>query len=73
MPAYRLMSTRHHPDGSVDTPSAVELAARDDHDADKQARSYPLEDFVEGADYAWLVDERGVVVSSFPVAMGRSV
>ncbi len=73
MPAYRLMSTRHHPDGSVDTPSAVELPARDDRDADEQARRYPLEDFVEGADYAWLVDERGSVVCSFPVAPGRSV
>lgn len=71
MPAYRLLSTRHHPDGSVETPTAVELAASDDRDADIQARRYPLEDFVEGADFAWLVDERGAVVSSFPVAPGR--
>ena len=71
MPVYRLMSTRHHPDGSVDTPSAVELAASDDRDADERARRYPLEDFVECADYAWLVDERGSVVCSFAVAAGR--
>lgn len=71
MPAYRLMSTRHHPDGSVETPSAFELAACDDDDADEQARRYPLEDFVEGADYAWLVDERGSVVCAFAVAVGR--
>ncbi len=71
MPAYRLMSTRHHPDGSVETPSAVELAAQDDGDADAQARRYPLGGFVEGADYAWLVDERGSILCSFAVAPGR--
>lgn len=71
MPAYRLMSTRHHPDGSVDTPSAVLLSACDDGDADAQARRYPLEDFVEEADYAWLVDEAGTVVCAFPVAAHR--
>lgn len=71
MAAYRLLSTRHHPDGSLETPSAVELAASDDHEAGEQARRYPLGDFVEGADYAWLVDERGSVVCAFPVPPGR--
>ena len=72
MPDYRLMSTRHHPDGSLDVPSAVALSAIDDRDADDQARRYPLEDFVEAADYAWLVDEGGAVVCSFPVAANRA-
>ena len=71
MPAYRLLSTRHHTDGSIETPSAVILSARDDRDADDQARRYPLEDFVEAADFAWLVDEAGAVVCSFPVAANR--
>lgn len=72
MPRYRLMSTRHNPDGSLGTPSAVDLSAADDRDADDQARRYPLEDFCEVADFAWLVDERGIVVSSFPVAINRA-
>ena len=73
MPAYRLLSTRHHPDGSIDTPSAIDLSARDDREADAQARRYPLEDFVDEVDFAWLVDEGGSVVCSFPVAVNRPV
>lgn len=72
MSRYRLMSTRHHPDGSLGTPSAVDISAADDGDADAQARRYPLEGFCEEADFAWLVDEDGRVVSSFPVAMNRA-
>ena len=71
MPAYRLLTTRHHPDGSIETPSAFELAASDDRDADAKARRYPISHFVEGVDYAWLVDRQGAVVCSFTVVGGR--
>ncbi len=73
MPAYSLKSTRHHPDGSVETPSAdIILVARDDDDADRQARQFPLDGFLGDADYAWLTDPDGVVVCSFPVSPGRA-
>ena len=72
MPDYRLLSTRHRPDGAMDTPTAVLLSARDEDDAVAQARRYPLEAFVEAADYAWLVDEAGAVLCSFPVAVNRA-
>ena len=72
MPDYRLLSTRHLADGSVETPSTVRLTARDDQDADDLARRYPLEDFVEAADYAWLVGEDGTVVCAFPVGVNRA-
>ena len=73
MPAYRLRSTRHNPDGSVDTPSAdILISARDDRHADAQARDFPLEGFVDDADFAWLTDEDGRVVCCFPVAAGRA-
>lgn len=72
MPDYRLMSTRHLADGSVETPSTIRLTARDDQDAADIARRYPLEDFVEAADYAWLVGEDGTVVCSFPVGVNRA-
>ena len=72
MPDFRLMSTRHRPDGSVATPSAdIVISARDERDADEQARRYPLDELLEEADFAWLVDERGDVVSSFPVGLSR--
>lgn len=69
---YRLLSTRHLPDGSIETPSTVRLTARDDQDAANLARRYPLEDFVEAVDYAWLVDEGGAVVCAFPVGVNRA-
>ncbi len=72
MPDYRLLRTRHLADGSIETPSMVLLTASNDHAADEMARRYPLEDFVEAADYAWLVDADGAVVCSFPVAANRA-
>ena len=35
------------------------------------ARRYPLEESLEEAGFAWLVDEGGTVVSSFPVGARR--
>ena len=73
MPAYRLRSTHHNPDGSVETPAAdIVISARDDCDAKAQARDFPLEGFVDDADFAWLIDEDGRMIDSFPVAPGRS-
>ena len=72
MPDYRLMSTRHLADGSIETPSTIRLSAGDDREATDLARRYPLEDFVEAADYAWLVGEDGTVVCAFPVGVNRA-
>ena len=73
MPAYRLRSTRHNPDGSVETPAAdITISARDDDQASMQAREFPLEGFVDNADFAWLTDEDGRVICSFAVAVGRA-
>ena len=73
MPAYRLRSTHHNPDGSVETPAAdILISAQDDRQADAQARDFPLEGFVDDADFAWLTDEEGRVVCCFPVAPGRA-
>ena len=73
MPAYRLRSTHHNPDGSIETPAAdIIISARDDGHANAQARDFPLEGFVDDADFAWLIDEDGRVIDSFPVAPGRS-
>ena len=72
MPDYRLLSTRHRPDGAIDTPSAVWLSASDEEDAVRQARHYPFAAFLEAADYACLVDEAGTVVCAFPVVVGRA-
>ncbi|WP_129219961.1 hypothetical protein [Lichenibacterium ramalinae] len=66
------MSTRHRPDGAMDTPTAILLSAEDEGDAIDQARRYPLENFVEAADYAWLVDGSGTVVCAFAVAANRA-
>ncbi len=72
MPDYRLLSTRHLADGSIETPSMVRITAPDDRDAADLARRYPLEDFVEAADYAWLIDAEGAVVCAFPVGANRA-
>ena len=73
MPAYRLRSTHHNPDGSLEMPAAdILISAPDDSHADAQARDFPLEGFVGDADFAWLTDEDGRVVCSFPVAAGRA-
>ena len=72
MPAYRLRSTHHNSDGSIETPTAdIKISARDDRHANAQARDFPLEGFVDNADFAWLTDEEGRVIDSFPVAPGR--
>ncbi len=73
MPAYCLRSTHHNLDGSVETAAAdILISAQDDRHADAQARDFPLEGFVDDADFAWLTDEDGRVVCCFPVAAGRA-
>ena len=73
MPVYRLRSTHHNPDGSVEPPSAdILISAQADRQADAHARDFPLEGFVDDADFAWLTDEEGRVVCCFPVAQGRT-
>ena len=74
MPAYRLRSTHHNPNGSVETPAAdILISAQDDIQADAQARGIPLEGFVDDADFAWLTDEDGRLVCCFMVAPGRAI
>ena len=73
MASYRLMSTHHNVDGSVEPPSAtLGLTASDDAEAIETARNVPPDCFAEDADFAWLVDEAGRVVASFPLAFGRA-
>lgn len=63
MQTYRLLTTRRHPDGSIETPTMdVVLMAEDDRDAAKQAGRFPLHGYVEHMDYACLVAEDGSVV-----------
>ena len=73
MTAYRLMSTHHNTDGSVEPPSAtIDIAAADDAEALTRARTISPAFFADDADFAWLVDESGRVVGSFPIAFGRA-
>lgn len=69
MAAYRLMSTHHNVDGSVEPPSAtLDIVASDDAQALDRARHVPPDYFADDADFAWVVDDAGRVVASFPVA-----
>ena len=73
MTAYRLMSTHHNVNGSVEPPSAtIDIDAADDADALTRARDVSPAFFADDADYAWLVDDAGRVVGSFPIAFGRA-
>ena len=73
MGAYRLMSTHHKHDGSVELPSAiVAITAQDDAEAVDLAHDVPPALFADDADFAWLVDQTGRVVQSFQVALGRA-
>lgn len=63
MPAYRLIATRRHPDGSIETPSMdVTLTAANDRDATDQAGNFPLHGYGDDADYACLLAEDGSVL-----------
>lgn len=73
MTAYRLMSTHHNVDGSVEPPSAtIKITAPADDAALAMARDVSPAFFADDADFAWLVDDTGRVVGSFPVAFGRA-
>ena len=73
MTAYRLMSTHHNLDGSVEPPSVtVAITAPDDGEALAIARHTAPAFFADDADFAWVVDDTGRVVGSFAVAYRRA-
>ena len=73
MPEYRLVSTRRNRDGSFDTPSIDEtLTAPDDKIAIWEADHFPIDQFVEHVDVAWLIDMSGRVLWSFDAALPKA-
>jgi hypothetical protein len=73
MPSYRLLSTRQNPDGSLDTPSLDEcLSAPDNQTAALRASRFPVHRFIDRSDFAWLVDEAGVVVWTSNAALPKA-